>query len=61
MEADEAAVLRPAVLDDVDEMLREVATLESCARARDLSRLREQMDKRNLLMKMRLMQRELAG
>jgi hypothetical protein len=62
VEADEAAVLpaRP-VLDDVDEMLREVATLESCARARDLSRLREQMDKRNLLMKMRLMQRELAG
>jgi len=62
VEADEAAVLpaRP-VLDDVDQMLREVATLESCARARDLARLREQMDKRNLLMKMRLMQRELAG
>lgn len=62
VEADEAAVLpaRP-VLDDVDEMLREVATLESCARARDLARLRKQMDKRNLLMKMRLMQRELAG
>ena len=62
MEADEAAVLsaRP-VLDDVDEMLREVAILEACARERDLARLREEMEKRQLLMKMRLMQRELAG
>jgi hypothetical protein len=62
VEADEAAVLpaRP-VLQDVHDMLREVASLEACARARDLDRLRQEMDRRNLLMKMRLLQRELAG
>ena len=62
VEADEAAVVsaRP-VLEDVEQMLREVASLEACTRPRDLARLREQMEKRQLLMKMRLMQRELAG
>lgn len=62
VEADEAAVMsaRP-VLEDVEEMLREVASLEACTRPRDLARLREEMEKRQLLMKMRLMQRELAG
>jgi hypothetical protein len=62
VEADEAAVVsaRP-VLEDVEDMLREVASLEACARERDLARLREEMEKRQLLMKMRLMQRELAG
>ncbi|HVQ29723.1 MAG TPA: hypothetical protein VMV21_09100 [Vicinamibacteria bacterium] len=62
VEADEAAVVsaRP-VLEDVEEMLREVASLEACTRPRDLARLREEMEKRQLLMKMRLMQRELAG
>jgi hypothetical protein len=62
VEADEAAVLsaRP-VLEDVEDMLREVASLEACTRERDLARLREELEKRQLLMKMRLMQRELAG
>ncbi len=62
VEADEASVMsaRP-VLEDVEQMLREVASLEACTRARDLARLREQMEKRQLLMKMRLMQRELQG
>jgi hypothetical protein len=62
VEADEAAVLpaRP-VLEDVEDMLREVASLESCTRARDLARVREEIEKRQLLMKMRLVQRELAG
>jgi hypothetical protein len=62
VEADEAAVMsaRP-VLDDVSDMLREVAALEACARAGDLLRLREAMEKRQLLMKMRLMERELLG
>ena len=62
VEADEAAVrsARP-VLEDVEQMLREVASLEACTRPRDLARLREEMEKRQLLMKMRLMQRELAG
>ena len=62
VEADEAAVVsaRP-VLEDVEDMLREVASLEACTRPRELLRLREEMEKRQLLMKMRLMQRELAG
>jgi hypothetical protein len=62
VEAEEAAVMsaRP-VLDDVSDMLREVASLEACARSGDLSRLREAMEKRQLLMKMRLMERELLG
>jgi hypothetical protein len=62
VEAHEAAVL-PAqpVLEDVADMLREVALLESCTRAEDLARLREEIEKRQLLMKMRLVQRELAG
>ena len=62
VEADEAAVRSAQpVLEDVEEMLREVASLEACTRPRDLARLREEMEKRQLLMKMRLMQRELAG
>jgi hypothetical protein len=62
VEADEAAVMsaRP-VLEDVEEMLREVAAFPSCARERDLLRLRQEMEKRQLLMKMRLMERELMG
>jgi hypothetical protein len=61
-EADEAAVLSAQpVLDDVEQMLREVAALESCVRAGDVARLRELMERRQLLMKMRLMQRELLG
>jgi len=62
VEADEAAVLSAQpVLEDVEDMLREVASLEACTRERDLARLREELEKRQLLMKMRLMQRELAG
>ena len=62
VEADEAAVRSAQpVLEDVEEMLREVASLEACTRPRDLARLRAEMEKRQLLMKMRLMQRELAG
>jgi hypothetical protein len=62
VEADEAAIMsaRP-VLEDVEEMLREVAAFPACTRARDLLRLREEMEKRQLLMKMRLMERELLG
>ena len=49
------------MLEDVEEMLREVASLEACTRTRDVARLRDEMEKRQLLMKMRLMQRELLG
>ena len=62
VEADEAAVMSAGpVLEDVADMLREVADLEACTRERDLERLRERLDRRQLLMKMRLMERELLG
>lgn len=56
----EVASVRP-VLDDVEQMLREVASLESCARVRDLARVREEVARRRLLMRIRLMTRELEG
>ncbi len=52
--------MRP-VLDDVEDMLREVASLRSCVRPRDLERVRAEMEKRQLLMKIKLMTRELEG
>jgi hypothetical protein len=54
------ASARP-VLNDVEQALREVAALESCVRARDVQRVREDLDRRQLLMKIRLMKRELEG
>jgi hypothetical protein len=62
VEADLASVrsARP-VLEDVDDMLREVADLEACTRPRDVARVRAALEKRQLLMKMRLMERELLG
>jgi hypothetical protein len=49
------------VLEDVEQMLREVAGLEACVRAQDLDRLRQRIERRQLLMKMQLTQRELLG
>jgi hypothetical protein len=49
------------VLEDVEHMLREVAGLESCVRPRDVAKLREVLERKRLLMKIRLMSRELAG
>jgi hypothetical protein len=62
VEADLASVrsARP-VLEDVEDMLREVASLEACTRTKDVARVREALEKRQLLMKMRLMERELLG
>ncbi|HEY6549410.1 MAG TPA: zf-HC2 domain-containing protein [Vicinamibacteria bacterium] len=62
VEADLASVrsARP-VLEDVEDMLREVAALEACTRTRDVARVRDALEKRQLLMKMRLMERELLG
>jgi hypothetical protein len=48
------------VLDDVENMLREVAALQSCARAEDLEAITREMERRRLLMKIDLMTRELA-
>lgn len=60
VEEDAVASARP-VLDDVEQVLREVASLDDCVRRRDVERLREEIARRQLLMKMRLMQRELLG
>ena len=57
---DEVASAGP-VLDDVEHALREVAELPSCVRAVDVERFRQQVERRQLLMKIRLMTRELEG
>jgi len=58
-----AEAIAPArgVLDDVELTLREVADLPSCAKRRDMERLRHEVDRRQLLMRIRLMTRELEG
>jgi len=49
------------VLDDVELALREVADLPSCVRRRDVERVRREVEERQLLMRIRLMTRELEG
>lgn len=60
MDQDELASARP-VLEDVEQVLREVASLRSCVRAGDVERVRRDLEQRRLLMKIRLMSRELQG
>ena len=62
LDVDEAAVAsaRP-VLDDVEQILREVASLEACARKHDLQTIQRQVERRRLLLKIDLMTRELQG
>ncbi len=57
---DEVASARP-VLEDVEQVLREVAALDPCARPGDLAQIQEEMASRHLLMKIDLMTRELSG
>ena len=57
----EAVASARAVLDDVEMALREVADLPSCVRRRDVERLRQEVDRRHLHMRIRLMTRELEG
>ena len=52
--------MRP-VLRDVEYVLREVASLPSCARERDLQAIQREMSRRNLMMKIDLMTSELKG
>jgi Putative zinc-finger len=54
------ASVRP-VLDEVEQALREVAALDACVRRRDVERLQEDVERRRLLMRIRLMTRELEG
>jgi hypothetical protein len=56
----EMAGARP-VLEDVSDMLREVAALDPCSRPEDLLAIQRQMSRERLLMKIDLMTRELQG
>jgi hypothetical protein len=58
-----AEAIAPArgVLDDVELTLREVAGLPSCVKRHDVERLRLDVERRQLLMRIRLMTRELEG
>lgn len=56
-----AALSAGPVLDDVEKVLREVASLENCARRRDVEAIHRHVQRERLLMKMELMTRELAG
>ena len=56
-----AALSAGPVLDDVEQVLREVASLENCARLRDVEAIHRHLERERLLMKMELMTRELAG
>ncbi|HUG52477.1 MAG TPA: hypothetical protein VMR21_02705, partial [Vicinamibacteria bacterium] len=49
------------VLGDVEEMLRQVAALDACARPQDLEAIRGEIARRRLLMKIDLVTRELQG
>jgi len=57
---EDVASVRP-VLRDVEYVLREVASLPACARERDLQAIQREVTRRNLLMKIDLMTRELKG
>ena len=62
VEADAPAVVAARdVLDDVEEMLRQVAALDPCTRPQDLEAIREEIARRRLLMKIDLVTRELQG
>jgi hypothetical protein len=56
----EMAMAEP-LLADVEELLRQVADLPSCARSRDLRAINRRMTQDRLLMKIDLMARELQG
>lgn len=57
---DAVAAARP-VLDDVSDMLREVAALPSCVRRSQLQPMQEEIRRRRLIMKADLLSRELQG
>lgn len=57
----EAVASVRGVLDDVEMALREVAELPSCVKRDDVERVRREVERRQLLMRIRLMTRELEG
>ncbi len=57
----EAVASARGVLDDVELALRQVAELPSCVKRRDVEQVQKDVEARQLLMRIRLMQRELEG
>ena len=49
------------VLNDVEGLLREVAAMEDCSRTEELRAIQARLSERRLLMKLELVERELAG
>ena len=60
MDSEEMRAVRP-VLEDVERVLRQVATLDACAKPEDLIAIHEELRDRRLLMKIDLMTKELLG
>jgi hypothetical protein len=60
LDRDEVAAARP-LLEEVEGVLREVASLDACTRAGDLTAINRQLAERRTLMKIGLLTRELAG
>lgn len=56
-----AALSAGPVLDDVERVLREVASLDNCARRQDVEAIHRSVERDRLLMKIELMTLELAG
>ena len=60
-EGGEAVASARGVLDDVELALRQVAELPSCVKRRDVELVQKDVEARQLLMRIRLMTRELEG
>jgi hypothetical protein len=60
-EGGEAVASARGVLDDVELALRQVADLPACVKRRDVELVQKDVEERQLLMRIRLMTRELEG
>ena len=56
-----ALVSAETVLDDVEGVLREVAALDQCVRPDEIETIRDEIDTRNLMLRISLARRELRG
>jgi hypothetical protein len=61
VDSGEAVASAQGVFDDVELALRQVAELPSCVKRRDVELVQKDVEARQLLMRIRLMQRELEG
>ena len=61
VDSGEAVASVQGVFDDVESALRQVAELPACVKRRDVELVQKDVEARQLLMRIRLMQRELEG